>query len=234
MYYKIDNYNDYLMHHGVEGQKHGIRNGPPYPLKQAFAKTAAAYKAHQQKVAAKKRKKILNDPKKLYEHKEDFSEEEIRKATSKAQAVEELKKQIPKNPKKVREKKKRSIDFAKLSMVDTPSKFVKNQKYLTPDERKEVMDYLKDRSQAVKYQEDEKKNLFNNAYTVSQLIGNLGSILTGSFSIVDAFASRDPNKLTVRERHTLNLYNRFYNSDPDLYRALTSAKKDNGKKGKGK
>ena len=25
-------YKDYLMHHGIKGQKHGVRNGPPYPL----------------------------------------------------------------------------------------------------------------------------------------------------------------------------------------------------------
>ena len=24
---------EYLCHHGVDGQKHGVRNGPPYPLK---------------------------------------------------------------------------------------------------------------------------------------------------------------------------------------------------------
>ena len=24
--------NDYLAHHGILGQKYGVRNGPPYPL----------------------------------------------------------------------------------------------------------------------------------------------------------------------------------------------------------
>lgn len=27
----------YLVHHGIEGQIHGVRNGPPYPLKKAVS-----------------------------------------------------------------------------------------------------------------------------------------------------------------------------------------------------
>lgn len=30
--YEEDRLADYLMHHGIEGQKWGVRNGPPYPL----------------------------------------------------------------------------------------------------------------------------------------------------------------------------------------------------------
>lgn len=36
--------NDYLMHHGIKGQKWGVRNGPPYPLKDG-AHSAAEKKA---------------------------------------------------------------------------------------------------------------------------------------------------------------------------------------------
>lgn len=32
MYYRITRTDDYLMHHGILGQKWGVRNGPPYPL----------------------------------------------------------------------------------------------------------------------------------------------------------------------------------------------------------
>ena len=31
--YPVNDYRDYLEHHGVQGQKWGDRNGPPYPLK---------------------------------------------------------------------------------------------------------------------------------------------------------------------------------------------------------
>lgn len=33
MYYAVHRTNKYLKHHGIEGQKWGVRNGPPYPLK---------------------------------------------------------------------------------------------------------------------------------------------------------------------------------------------------------
>lgn len=30
--YDQNRYDDYLAHHGIKGQKYGVRNGPPYPL----------------------------------------------------------------------------------------------------------------------------------------------------------------------------------------------------------
>lgn len=35
MNYRIVRTNEYLVHHGILGQKWGIRNGPPYPLGQS-------------------------------------------------------------------------------------------------------------------------------------------------------------------------------------------------------
>lgn len=225
MYYKIDNYNDYLMHHGVKGQIHGIRNGPPYPLNQAFAKTRAAYKKHQERVAAKKRKAILNDPEKLYKRRADFTEEEIRSATSKAQAVEELKKQIPKKEKKRRDK---PLDFGKLSMVDTPEKFIKNQKYLTPDERRKAMDFLRDRDQASKYKSDERQREMNGAKDVSNLLGNISSILGSSFGIIDTLMSRNPNRMTLKERHNKWVYEQC-KDDESLLKFIITGRYDNKK-----
>lgn len=65
----------YLAHHGVEGQKHGVRNGPPYPLdrqgkaalrKQRKANKKAAKVAKKQearKVAAEKKEAALKENK---------------------------------------------------------------------------------------------------------------------------------------------------------------------------
>lgn len=33
-----DKKNNYLSHHGVKGQKWGVRNGPPYPIEDKVAK----------------------------------------------------------------------------------------------------------------------------------------------------------------------------------------------------
>lgn len=38
-FYIVNDKFKYLSHHGIEGQKHGVRNGPPYPLSaKAFSK----------------------------------------------------------------------------------------------------------------------------------------------------------------------------------------------------
>lgn len=34
----IDTFSDYIMHHGIEGQKWGVKHGPPYPLDAATSK----------------------------------------------------------------------------------------------------------------------------------------------------------------------------------------------------
>ena len=49
-------YKDYLMHHGVKGQKWGVRNGPPYPLTE---KTSKIKKISTDKSLAEKRKRGL-------------------------------------------------------------------------------------------------------------------------------------------------------------------------------
>ena len=40
MEYRVKRSNDYLMHHGIKGQKWGVKNGPPYPLKENAHTTA--------------------------------------------------------------------------------------------------------------------------------------------------------------------------------------------------
>ena len=87
----------YLEHHGVPGQKKGERHGPPYPLvrdamgrlktkMQEKRKAATAAKASQkskspeEKAAEEKarlKKDIREHPKKLYEHRDEFSKEEV-------------------------------------------------------------------------------------------------------------------------------------------------------------
>lgn len=48
---------DELYHHGRDGQKWGVRNGPPYPLK---GTGLAAYKAAEGKIAGDTARKIVN------------------------------------------------------------------------------------------------------------------------------------------------------------------------------
>ncbi len=44
--YQISEDSDYLMHHGIKGQKWGVENGPPYPLSPSKDYSAAEKKAN--------------------------------------------------------------------------------------------------------------------------------------------------------------------------------------------
>lgn len=48
----------YLMHHGIQGQKWGVRNGPPYPL-DSKAKSSSEKKIDKSKGLAKKQKTYI-------------------------------------------------------------------------------------------------------------------------------------------------------------------------------
>lgn len=96
MYYM--NYSEpHLEHHQVAGAHWGQRNGPPYPLlrdsmgrlktkaqakrKEASERRASAQnKTSEEKAAEAKeklKKDILSHPKKLYEHRDEFTKDEI-------------------------------------------------------------------------------------------------------------------------------------------------------------
>lgn len=84
---------NYLAHHGIDGQKWGQRNGPPYPLlrnaagqlrAKAQAKRKARTEAKAKKVAEEKikqheamKKYLRENPEKLYKHKNDLTKEEV-------------------------------------------------------------------------------------------------------------------------------------------------------------
>lgn len=84
---------NYLAHHGIDGQKWGQRNGPPYPLlrnaagqlrAKAQAKRKARTEAKVKKVAEEKikqheamKKYLRENPEKLYKHKNDLTKEEV-------------------------------------------------------------------------------------------------------------------------------------------------------------
>lgn len=69
---------DYLMHHGIKGQKWGVRNGPPYPLNQTAhnkvvkADQSAKYGAKQQPTANAPKQSILKRKDRDYSEREDM------------------------------------------------------------------------------------------------------------------------------------------------------------------
>lgn len=194
---KDDLYGNYLMHHGREGQKWGVRNGPPYPLSQKFANSIKGYKEHQKR---KRRVKILNDPKKLYKHRSEFTEDEIRDATSKAQAVSELKKYIPQSSRKQKE-----IAKKKMMLVDNPKKFVKNQKFLTKDEQDQAMDYLYKQDKAKGYKHNETTRNIETAQGVTRTVSGAGRTVQDMVRTADKVFQLNPNYINMEDRSRANL-----------------------------
>ena len=52
----VENYLNSLCHHGIKGQKHGVRNGPPYPLTQE-----AKERAYGDSTSNNSKKKLTKD-----------------------------------------------------------------------------------------------------------------------------------------------------------------------------
>lgn len=129
----------WLMHHGVEGQKWGVQNGPPYPLegagKRKFLKQVGEYKKR------KRREKILKDPKKIVKYSNEFTTDELKEALEKIKVVDDIKTRLPKEKaKRVKLSKKKKI-WAK-----SPATLMKNIDKFTPEEFEVANDRLKKRS----------------------------------------------------------------------------------------
>ena len=90
-FYAQNDYRNYLQHHGIKGMHWGEQNGPPYPLSTKVHNMVVRGK---QKRAAKRREKILNDPKKLYKHRKEFTKEEIDSALAKMESSERVRGKI--------------------------------------------------------------------------------------------------------------------------------------------
>ena len=79
---------NYLIHHGVEGQKWGDRNGPPYPLdksKYSAKEKRALKKANKEEI---KRRKNINRNRRL------LSDDEIKKYNKRLEEEEQLNKNL--------------------------------------------------------------------------------------------------------------------------------------------
>ena len=93
-------YPNELYHHGVQGQKWGVRHGPPYPLKNGFASRRNDGEKHSwyEKKMARKEKRAINKYEK-YSKKKDSSKKEsgknkyekkMQKARAKVESISEL------------------------------------------------------------------------------------------------------------------------------------------------
>lgn len=118
---------DELYHHGIKGQEHGIRNGPPYPLsrkvstgkrliKKISNTTADIKKNHAEHLEEKKKRKALKRSNES-ERKQDpktMTDDELRKAIDRMDLEIRFKQKYDTlNPQKVSHGKKMMDDLAK-------------------------------------------------------------------------------------------------------------------------
>lgn len=118
---------DELYHHGIKGQVHGVRNGPPYPLsrkvstgkrliKKISNTTADIKKNHAEHLEEKKKRKALKRSNES-ERKQDpktMTDDELRKAIARMDLEIRFKQKYDTlNPQKVSRGKKMMDDLAK-------------------------------------------------------------------------------------------------------------------------
>lgn len=118
---------DELYHHGIKGQEHGVRNGPPYPLsrkvstgkrliKKISNTTADIKKNHAEHLEEKKKRKALKRSNES-ERKQDpktMTDDELRKAIDRMDLEIRFKQKYNTlNPQKVSRGKKMMDDLAK-------------------------------------------------------------------------------------------------------------------------
>ena len=132
---------EFLAHHGIEGQHWGVKNGPPYPLneegKAKFKKKFKEFKEKsKEKKRIKRRKKILRNPEKLAKYNEEFTLEEIADAIKRFDAISEIKKRIPKDIKS-------GLSLRQRTMASNPGKLAKNIDRFDEDDYKKAYDRLK-------------------------------------------------------------------------------------------
>ncbi len=118
---------DELYHHGIKGQEHGVRNGPPYPLsrkvstgkrliKKISNTTADIKKNHAEHLEEKKKRKALKRSNES-ERKQDpktMTDDELRKAIARMDLEIRFKQKYDTlNPQKASRGKKMMDDLAK-------------------------------------------------------------------------------------------------------------------------
>lgn len=148
---------DVLAHHGIKGQRWGKQNGPPYPLnsegREKFKKQVKKFKEaakkklnkkiesdkkyriiEKQKRAEKRRRKILNDPKKLYKHKDEFTTDEIYDAIDKLRSVNQLVDEAGLDQKPAKKQKEVKLSKKQKRMADSYASLLANYDKFSPEE----------------------------------------------------------------------------------------------------
>lgn len=140
---------DEIYHHGIKGQEHGVRNGPPYPLNPAVSSAVKQGKSESEIRAIKKKreaslKKARAAKAKKKAEAEKAKAEEARKAEKEEKARVSAEKKAEKAAKKLEKKKERALK--------DPNSLIRNKDLFNTEEldaalkRLSIEDKIKDLS----------------------------------------------------------------------------------------
>lgn len=106
-------YEDYICHHGIKGQKWGVRNGPPYPLDSSDKKKSVSDSGSIKKKTNKTNKTKVTSETKKYE----WGQLEHHKINSGGQSTKSVDETLDKNLKSMEEEFP-NYDWSKANIYD--------------------------------------------------------------------------------------------------------------------
>lgn len=197
---------DILSHHGREGQKWGVRNGPPYPLNREGLR--AFRENHKRKKLERRKKKIMNDPELITKNADMFTRDELETSLEKLRLINDFKREAGLT-KKLSRKKRR--------MANNPSSLLNNMDKYSPEEYRQAFDRLKKR-------ETIKNMIADSTDRPTKVIGNVSSSIKSvsdsayNISKFSDLVAKYTGHLTSGETHDVWLEN---TKDPKSQRSFS-------------
>lgn len=96
-----EEYDSYVEHHGVDGQKWGVKHGPPYPLESRSERRARKKEERTEKKRQKQRSSQLVKARKIKRQNKIKKEKEAKKAAKKEENEKKRREAILRDPKKL-------------------------------------------------------------------------------------------------------------------------------------
>lgn len=230
-FYPQNDYRGYLSHHGIKGQKWGEQNGPPYPLSTKVHNMVVRGRLRR---AAKRREKILHDPRKLVKHAPEFTKEEIDEAIAKIDSIDQARKRIKPTAKETLAAKraeaaqKHSADSQLAKKID---KYGPNAAALEKNTDKFTNDELREAAARVGIKHD----IYNKKMSEldrprkflqvgSDLLGTIATLFGNANRIKEVFEPKyDPDTgLTKEEKRHADIYKKVKNN-PEMLELFSVA-----------
>ncbi len=174
----------YLEHHGIKGQKHGVRRGPPYPLNSAQKSGRSSGSKEE-----KRKRREERAAKKVSRVGERAKQREL-KAKEQTKKNVERKKQREELAKAKAEKKRRDI-------LNDPSKLYKHRREYSQEEIQNALKQFEWEQRLSNYSKERLKNGSDFINTTFNYVNNAVNLYNRAASIVNSL-DKDTNLPTIR------------------------------------